>query len=85
MPSRPNKTYITTCAECRELTREMINMDRDYFTNKFTDIIDEKFQNRQDIIQKQLTQGKLIKYLIISDVLKWVTVLGIIFYLINKA
>lgn len=85
MPPRANKTYTLACSECREITREIVNLDREDIMKKYIDILDEKFQTRQDIVEKLDNQGNLIKYLIISNIIQWLSVTGIIFYLINKA
>lgn len=45
-----DKIYENDCPECRTITHEFLQQDREYFIQKMNDAIDEKFQTRQDII-----------------------------------
>ena len=48
--SHNDKTYTPDCDECREYNREFHNQDMEVFVEKTGQMIDAKFQTRQDII-----------------------------------
>lgn len=48
--SHEDKTYENNCDECREYNREFHNQDMEVFVEKTGQMIDAKFQTRQDLI-----------------------------------
>lgn len=48
--SHEDKTYENNCDDCREYNREFHNQDMEVFVEKTGQMIDAKFQTRQDLI-----------------------------------
>ena len=81
--SRPDKTFIMTCSECREFWAEILNQDREQLIKDFKDYIDEKLETKPLITARLKRHDKILSWIIIALCFQGMAILGIYAYILN--